>query len=169
MKSLVPLIQMFQLLGPIKGRKKLQKMVHLLQECGNADFGLSFCLSHYGAFSAELANTLDTLEEQKLIESTVSDAGEYPTQEYIATERLITVLQYVPGQASTPSWKDLAIELNGKLVRELEAISTIVFLRKAGLSDDDVKAQFQLRKAHLINIYEQSCSEADRLMQLSFN
>jgi uncharacterized protein YwgA len=169
MKSLIPLIQLFQVLEHVRGRKKLQKMVHLLQECGGADFGLSFSLSHYGAFSAELASTLDTLEEQNLLESKPQTVGGYLTQDYKATKRLIAVLNFVNETERDPKWKELAIELDKKQVRELEAISTIVFLRKSGWSISDVKDQFSKIKSHLLDIYEKSSEEADKIMHAPAN
>ena len=65
------LAKLIFLSGGIESRKRIQKTVHLLQAAG-AEFELAFRLHHYGPYSAELAEKLDWMAENKILLETTN-------------------------------------------------------------------------------------------------
>lgn len=167
MKSIIPLAQLFKFAGPVTGRKKLQKVVHLLQSCGGASFDVTFSLGQYGAFSSGLAGALDQLTESKLVTTKPAYSGRFPTQEYAASEEFLDVLDFTGNPDETPEWVPLAKELNDWQMPMLEATSTIVYLKQAGWKDDALKEQFECSKPHLMNLFEQASEKAGLLLSRS--
>ncbi|MCX6866800.1 MAG: hypothetical protein NTV46_11410 [Verrucomicrobia bacterium] len=66
MNTLIQLAIMFKATTGIEVRKKLQKMVHILQEFG-IPFGVRFGYHHYGPFSEDLQDKIQSLQYDKLI------------------------------------------------------------------------------------------------------
>lgn len=164
MNSIIPLAQLFKSTGSVTGRKKLQKIVHLLQSCGGATFGVTFSLGRYGAFSIDLASQLENLTENGLLRSTPTNSGNFPTQEYTATEEFLGVLEFTQNAREEPEWASLSRELNGWQTQMLEATSTIVYLKQAGWEENALREQFKLSKPHLTHLYEDAMEKARRLL-----
>lgn len=127
MNTLIQLGQLLLAVTEIEGRKKLQKMVHILQEFG-VPFEVRYGYHHYGPFSEQLQEAVQSCLHDHLISETKVE-GNYPTSRFTADAKLISLLDIVVGEAK-PSWVSFAQELNSKTPRELEAVSTLVYLEK---------------------------------------
>lgn len=160
-EAFVKLAQLFICTEGVTGRKKLQKMVHILQTQG-VDFGFDFRLALYGAYSSNLSSQVEELVEFGLINESPNSAGGYPTSNFVAQEKLISTLDTLQ-ESHIPTWSDFAKSLNEKSSRELEGISTVLYLEKAGLAGESLKVQFQAIKPHLSGDFEAARSYVSAL------
>lgn len=166
MTSFTPLFHLFDAVGEIKGKKRLQKIVHLLQECSPANFGVTFRLAQFGAFSSDLAVQLDQLDGDQFLEGKKDrTTSGHPTLVYAKTANYDKVMEEI-GCEEAP-WKDLAVRLNGKETRVLEAISTIVFLRRTSTDEAVLKQRFNTLKPHLIGLFDNALEEANQLLPVA--
>lgn len=160
MHPAIPIGQLMLHLGAIEGRKKLQKMVHILQSHG-APFRESFELSLFGAFSGELHAEVDCLVRDKLIEETEPPkAGKGWT--YRASQRLSELFS----QLSIPleaDWLDLAVELNKRSAQDLEGVSTVIYLKDRGWNGKALREQFHILKPHISKFYNRYLKDAKSL------
>jgi uncharacterized protein YwgA len=128
---MLPLAQIGDLileLGMIQGRKRFQKIVHILQSAG-APFSEHFELSHYGAYSAELKAELDMMKSQGLVEemetsTRYGDVG-FEIKPKPALGRFLSQLT----NRLDSRWICLAKKLNEKPSSYLEGVSTVRYLR----------------------------------------
>lgn len=160
MHPAIPIGQLMLHLGAIEGRKKLQKMVHILQSRG-APFRESFELSHFGAFSGELHAEVDCLVRDKLIEEQEPlKAGKGWT--YRASPKLRELFSglAIPRKAG---WLDLAAELNKRSAQDLEGISTVIFLQDRGWTGKALREQFHVLKPHISTSFERYLKDAAAL------
>ena len=68
MNSIINLARLISVCGEVKGRKKLQKIVHLLQAAGHhEDFGYEFGYLHYGPYAHGVKHDLESLKVQDLV------------------------------------------------------------------------------------------------------
>jgi uncharacterized protein YwgA len=162
-----PLLQFFVAIGEVVGRKKCQKLIHILQECGH-DFGFDFKLALYGAFSSDLQGQLENFVESRYIREVPSttDIAGYRTSKFVTSSHSPKILKIL-GLDEEPGWKKLANDLNQRTSRELEATSTIMFLRRSGTQDAQLPEKFATLKPHLINIYESGLELANELRSRS--
>jgi len=70
MEGLVQLAKLVHTCGTIEGRKKLQKLVHLLQSTGCGGFTQEFGYLHYGPYSPQLREEVEQLERLGLVKET---------------------------------------------------------------------------------------------------
>lgn len=162
MHPIVSLLQLLRLLKRVEGRKKLQKIVHILQTLG-APFPQRFEYSYYGMYSSQLRSEIERLESEKLVtekENRVSRG--HPTYSLTATNRLEKLLDNL-NYPQNPPWAKLAQELNGLSSQQLEAISTILFLEDCGLEGDGLRQRFQALKPHLESILDPCLKKAREL------
>ncbi len=150
MQGMLQLLRLIDSLGKVEGRKKLQKIVHILQARGY-DFPQHYGYLHYGPFSSDVAAETDALVSGQLI--TQKGEGQ-PMEAYVysatnAARKLLTDLK----QLTEPKWKALATDLNKKAANELEAISTILFLQRNGFEGDRLKTRFKELKPALVTLY----------------
>jgi uncharacterized protein YwgA len=134
-------------LGKVKGRKRLQKIVHLLQSSGFRTFRQRFVLHYFGPYSRQLAAQLDFLRAAGLVEETETD-GEYSYQppadrDNAAVRRLLGTPE------ETPAWGEFAGRLNDAETPFLEAASTLVYLSRAGFRGAALRDEFSRVKPHL--------------------
>ena len=66
-------------------------------------------------------------------------------------------------ESLTPEWLALAQKLNAKTPRELEGVSTVIYLENAGLKEEALKKQFQAIDPHLSQNYESAAAFAASL------
>lgn len=145
--SFVELAQLFVCTEGITGRKKLQKIVHILQSCG-VNFGFDFRLALYGAYSTDLRCQVEELVACDLVQETPDQATGFPTSKFVAMEKLKQALELLI-ESMTPEWAALAQSLNQKSSRDLEGISTVIYLRNNGLTGEALQKQFVAIKPHL--------------------
>jgi len=158
---IVPLLQLLHLLKRVEGRKKLQKLVHILQERG-VPFPERFEYSYYGMYSAQLRSEVERLESEKLVNESPCSAGTNLSYSLEATDDIGKLLKEI-GQEQEPAWAATARLLNGLSAQELEGISTILFLKECGLSGDELKNRLLVLKPHLEPIYAKCEKEASKL------
>ncbi len=159
-----PFIRISQLLvrlGAIEGRKKLQKIVHILQSTG-APFEEKFELSHFGAYSSELRGEVAKLAKDDLVqeEEPTGCAGSYIYRPTAALQALVKELSV----SLDEPWLDLAEKLNLRSAQELEGISTVLYLKRWGWSQEGLRQQFSALKPHLVKDFDACRQEADSLV-----
>ncbi len=135
-------------LGAIEGRKKFQKIVHILQEFG-VPFGLRYGFLHYGPYSEDLSDELENLKRDQLLAEEPVDST-FPTSRFVALPKFSELLEAV-GIADMPSWINLARDLNGHPPRELEAVSTLLYLEKTENSEQRRDQLFRELKPSLVS------------------
>ena len=137
-------------LGEVSGRKRLQKIVHLLQATGAKEFGYRFILHYFGPYSKELANDLDFLSDVKILDED-APVGEGSYKYAVCPEVMDEVNRMSDRDKGSGEWKELALELNGESVSVLEALSTIVFLSKQRKRQGDrLRKEFDRIKPNLV-------------------
>lgn len=140
------LLTLFHSVEEIRGRKKLQKMVHLLKSSGT-DFPFKYRYHHYGPYSSQLQSEMDQLVSQEFLEETFED-GAYT---YHITERgreFKTMLEK-DGGFSFSLQDDIVEQLADKSTPFLEMFSTYVFLLESGDTKAEGKAKAEELKPHL--------------------
>jgi uncharacterized protein YwgA len=157
---IVPLLQLLHVLGRIGGRKKLQKIVHILQERG-VPFPERFQYAYYGMYSQQLRSEVERLESENLVkESPVYGMNvSYALEKTSELEALVTEI----AQEQEPVWAETARKLNALAPQELEGVSTILFLQGAGFSGAALKQRLLGLKPHLESVYNRCEKEATAL------
>jgi uncharacterized protein YwgA len=145
----------------IETRKKFQKIVHILQVMG-APFPESYDFHHYGAYSAELRRELDAFKSEDLIVEP-EIPGPYTSYTVKPTEKLLELLDKVSPSEDEP-WLGWADELNHKSPRELEGISTLLYLHQRLWPQASWPGKFSELKPRLAAFYDRYESEALRLL-----
>lgn len=79
------LVHFFSKAHDVTGRKKLQKMIYILQKC-NVPFGEKFQFHFYGPYSEELTLRIEELCNLHLLEEIKEDKGNYYRYNYTITE-----------------------------------------------------------------------------------
>jgi uncharacterized protein YwgA len=158
---IVPLLQLLHVLGRIGGRKKLQKIVHILQERG-APFPERFEYSYYGMYSQQLRSEVERLESENLVKESPTVAGTTVSYSLEKTDELETLVRKI-GQEQEPAWAETARHLNSLSPHELEGVSTILFLRDCGVSGQALKQRLLGLKPHLESCYARCEGEASAL------
>lgn len=80
------LAKLIQWAGTLRSRKKMQKVVYLLQAAGcpfDADYGLH----HYGPYSSDVAQTTDVMVQVGLLEEEAVDSGAGKQFNYQLTDK----------------------------------------------------------------------------------
>ncbi|GAW91913.1 YwgA family protein [Calderihabitans maritimus] len=131
--------KLIDILGEVRGRKKIQKIVYLAQQFG-APFGEDFDYHIYGPFSEKLATELREMTWLGLIEEEKTiTAGGYIQYRYYLTEKgKEFVAAHSKSYSELLDFADLLKELNSFDARDLELKATLWFLLKSGLSPDEV-------------------------------
>lgn len=148
---------LLQHLGAVETRKKMQKIVHILQVTG-APFPEEFRFHLYGPYSNDLRAELDAFAAEDLIEETQS--GSAFTLK--PTRKLIDLIALA--REEIPEWTKLAEELNAKSPTDLEGISTLLYFHQWGFEEEDWCEKFGELKAHLADRYDEFATEAKRLL-----
>lgn len=135
-------------LGTVEGRKRLQKIVHLLKAKGHPEFRQSFVLYYFGPFSRRVAAQLDFVVQAEFVKESVSD-GRYS---YTASEEKRSLVNELRGDGEeAPEWAEFAKALDKKGTPFLEALSTFVFLRKSEVTAEQLDRAFRRAKPHLVD------------------
>ena len=158
MSRTMELLRMFSVCGNIQGRKKVQKIVHLLQ-CKGYSFGFRYAFHFHGPFSSELKAEIDRLVSMGLVDEREVTSGSYQSYEYQAQPNAGPFVRAV----TLPEWAELAKQLSGKSAKELEVMSTIAYLQDCGTSPSEIEAEFMLLKPHLSSLFSEGLAEIDKL------
>jgi uncharacterized protein YwgA len=125
--------------GRLHTRKRLQKVVYMLQSAGCRPLNAEFQLHHYGPYSNELSRLSDDMVQAGLLEERAESNGVGMQYSYTLTDRARSLVGELDatevGRALTEDlapYQQLADSLFKADLRELEYASTIVFFRRAG-------------------------------------
>ena len=146
----------------VETRKKFQKIVHILQMMG-APFPEGYDYHHYGAYSAELRRELDAFKAEGLIDET-EIPGPFPSFTVKPTARLLGLLDKLP-LADEPEWLRWATDLNRESPRDLEGVSTLLYLHQRLWPQDSWRGKFTELKPHLAGDYDRLEHKALRLLE----
>ncbi|MFN0010401.1 MAG: hypothetical protein ACKVS8_02025 [Phycisphaerales bacterium] len=163
MNSALNIAKLLVICEQIEGRKKLQKLVHILQSTGHErDFPQQFGYLHYGPYSHGVKADIDLLVDPDgpLASETeeVSGMG-HKTFVYRPSPELVEALS-APGE---PAWADKAKRLNQKTAQETEAMSTILFLKRSGVAEEALAARFKQLKPALADRYATALNDVKAL------
>jgi len=165
MNSIIEVAQLIQVCEEIKGRVKIQKIVHILQESGFSVFDEDYSYLHHGPYSSDLAREIDQLEAGGYVTESPEEVGDYVRYVYRPTEHLRKASEGL-WDDDAPAWQAQALELKDKRSSELEAISTIMFLRRRKFTGGRLQERFGELKSHLRDQFEPCLHEARKFQKL---
>lgn len=145
-------------LEKIEGRKRFQKIVHLLKSKGYHEFDQEFSLHYYGPFSRQLATQIDFLCQIELIEELKVDTSAaytyVPVHVDVEGEQLAAIDKLDDNQ-DEPPWVPVAKALNKNDTPFLEALSTVVYLHKIPRKDEQLQKKFDRIKPNLAGKFQE--------------
>ncbi len=163
MREIIELAKLINVCGEISGRKKLQKIVFILQAEGHG-FPQEFGYLHYGPYSVEVRQGLDLLVANDLISEKQEAEGDYPPYEYRPSDRLGEFLSGFEDTAKEqPKWSKRAIELNKRSPQELESLATVVFLMQRDFKGERLEERFKRLKPKLESHFDKVLPDAKRI------
>lgn len=164
-KSFITVARLIDELDEVKGRTRMQKIVHLLGVRFPSEFRQRFTLHYFGPFSRELADEVDFLcSAGLLVEDCPSEDQDAPYRYRVASDAARKRIQ-AASSSGTPAWVDLARRLNKEDKPILEALSTYIFLQRR-LANDPVllRREFERIKPHLKDGFDEAVGLANELL-----
>lgn len=145
-KAAYSLLCIFDSVNSVYGRKKVQKMVHLLEASGT-ELPFKYEYHFYGPYSAEVQEELGFLVQQGFLEEIKHD-GAY---EYVITDRGKTFKSTLEddGGYSVDLNNRLLISMTKESSQFLEMVSTYAFLIDSGYEALSAKKKALELKPHL--------------------
>lgn len=148
------LLSVFCEVGTVYGRKKIQKMIHLLEASGTR-MPFKYEYHYYGPYSSELQAEINDLVQQDFLSETKGDDAYI----YKITDKGRQFKEMLDQSGKT-------IEIDFELVRDmvqksspfLEMVSTYAFLIDAGLEPDKAKHKALELKPHLEHLADKAIS-----------
>ncbi len=144
-------------LGGVGGRKRLQKIVHLLRVAHPNEFQYRFTLHYFGPFSRGLAEDLDFLRASEVIseEEPADPDGAYKYS--VSGNDILPLLREVTQRGNAePPWVSYAKKLGHMETSALEALSTAIFMYKRGTDASNLRQQFSKIKPKLIGEFDRA-------------
>ena len=124
--------------GVLKSRKRLQKVVFLLQ-AGGCPFGVDFFLHFYGPYSEDVARLADEMVRENLLLETSEGQAGYERYNYSLSEetsRQLSALevsaQGLKMKAELTAFETKARSFLATDLKELEYAATIVYFQQLG-------------------------------------
>lgn len=161
------LLSMFEKAGSIRGRKKLQKMVHLLKQKGlNVHFRYRY--HHFGPYSAELQTKINDMVEQEFLQES-PDNGAY---KYTLTEKgkeFKAKLDqfFTENDPVIPAYFEPSIRaLEDKTSPFLEVASTYAFLLETETDKQVARDKTKELKPHLVDMLDEAVMFYEQFMQI---
>lgn len=145
-KAAYSLLSIFDSVNSVYGRKKVQKMVHLLEVSGT-ELPFKYEYHFYGPYSAEVQEEIGFLVQQGLLDEIKHD-GAY---EYVITEkgRAFKATLEDDGGYHVPIDKRLLNSMTNESSQFLEMVSTYAFLIDSGYDAPAAKEKALELKPHL--------------------
>lgn len=163
--STLAVARLVSLLERVDGRKRLQKLVFLLKSKGYKEFDQEFVLHYYGPFSRQLARELDFLQQANLVreippgEDENRSEGTYVYAPVLGVDKKPRIVE-LTGVRRKPPWQEAAKSLAEERTPFLEALSTVVYLRRKGLRGEQLKGAFRRTKPKLGRYFSQAERDA---------
>ncbi len=127
------LIKLVQWAGKLQSRKRLQKVVYLLQASGCPELNADYILHHYGPYSFDVASMTDQLVRMNLLHETAESTGVGTQYSYKVSEGGAQTLQQFEASEQGKSLSSFcareakAKELLGLGMGDLEYGSTMLY------------------------------------------
>jgi uncharacterized protein YwgA len=128
--------------GQLQARKRLQKVVYMLQAAG-CPFDADYILHHYGPYSEGLARLTDEMVRNTLLEEKPHDMPMGKQYSYQVSEAAQKEIRDLEATEQGKRWAEelapfetRAKELLAADLKQLEYASTIVYFRRQGLAWD---------------------------------
>jgi len=142
--------------GSMEGRKKMQKMIFLLQSCKILPNTYEFKWSYYGVYSDALAGDVQQGISFGLLSEEKKENHLYPTYQINLKEENWWGLKELPARK-----KDLITALFQAETPLLEVASSIVYFKKEGYSDARIKGLLDIYKKHLESYFDDAFELAE--------
>ena len=154
------LLSFFDLTKSIFGRKKMQKMIHILENCGH-NFTFKYEYHFYGPYSAQLQEEVNSLVRQGyLIEDRQDD-----TYVYRITSKGEEFKKCLEDAELSFTINLSKLEmLSEKDSQYLEMVSTYIFLRDSGYSRESAENKALELKPHLARHIKDAMIFADKVV-----
>ncbi len=137
------LAKLVQWAGTLRSRKRMQKVVFLLQSSG-CPFDAEFYLHRFGPYSSELAQLTDLLVNQNLLKEENFGNGVGREYAYVLPEASVVSLTSFEATSagseklkSISQFEDRGTFLLQRGLKELEYASTIAYYRQKGANWED--------------------------------
>ncbi|SRR5699024_5213955 len=130
------LIKFFHVATKVTGRKKLQKIIYILQQC-NIPFEEKYRFHIYGPYSEELTLRVEELCNLHFLDEIKEDKGHYYQYHYQITSAGNDFLNQF--SLDMPDMEEKVSLLNGQSSRFLELVATMLYF--ADLEKSDVEAK----------------------------
>ncbi len=154
MNAILNLAKLIAVCNGVDGRKKVQKIVHLLQHAGyRKEFPYEFGYLHFGPYSHAVKHDLDLLTQEKAVHEEQLNVGGHTAYRYRVDPGIVDGLRRVVPDSG---WNQHAERLNTYSPQLLEAASTIAFLREHGIGDDQLQSRFKDLKPSLTTNYDKA-------------
>lgn len=149
--------------GQIIGRKKIQKMVYIMQELTEPfDPPFRFKWNYYGVYSEELTGELGLGEFFGIIKEKQIAGYRYRTFAIEAADD-----SNPTGLKNDQKIKELVSFLNRQEPRLLEVLSSIIFFEKECSTDEEVQAKLIEHKGHLKDAFADAASTYARIKNMT--
>lgn len=148
-------LRFFKEVGGVKGRKKIHKMIYLLQQMGY-EFNCEYAYCHYGPYSSQLQMILDRMSINEMLNECVinNNCYEYSITDYGTQLCAMLEREEIVNEFKVPL-KTIEL-LNKKDASLLELASTIVFVRNASYSLEEEYNKIKELKPRLIDRYDEA-------------
>lgn len=143
------LMQFFSVANTVTGRKKLQKMIYILQKC-NLPFEEKYHFHFYGPYSEELTLRIEELCNLGFLLEEKEDKSNYYQYNYQITSAGEDFLQQF--SLDMPDMSAKVDMLKSRSSRFLELVSTMFFF-------DDLPLQESIEKVHTVKPKQKYSSE----------
>ena len=147
--------------GSINSRKKIHKLIYLLQE-KNEEFDQNYTFYNYGVFSPTLANDLDYAVRLDYLQENVEKDKEYKSYVYALGRKQMEGIEFDKEIKNEDTFNMLI----DKEPRILEVLSTIVYLHRNHYSRNKLKAKLELLKPNLHEHYEKAFELAKLIFEI---
>ncbi|RKQ31538.1 YwgA family protein [Oceanobacillus halophilus] len=134
------LMQFFSMAENVTGRKKLQKMIYILQKC-NIPFEEKYQFHFYGPYSEELTLRVEELCNLGFLNEVKEDRSNYYQYNYTITSDGKDFLQQFA--LDMPEYGDKVEKLKTKSSRFLELVATMLYF-------DDLPIEETIEKVHTV-------------------
>ena len=118
------LLQFFSVANKVTGRKKLQKIIYILQQC-EVPFEEKYEFHFYGPYSEELTLRVEELCNLGFVEEQKEEKSSYHQYHYTITTKGESFLTQF--QMDMPDIKEMTMLLQERSSRFLELVSTMLF------------------------------------------
>ena len=136
----VKLMKFFSVANEVTGRKKMQKMIYILQKC-KVPFEEKFHFHFYGPYSEELTLRVEELCNLGFLKEEREDKSNYYQYRYKITEDGTDFLEQF--SLEMPDFTEEVDTLRHQSSRFLELVATVLFF-------DDLPLEERIQKVHTV-------------------